>query len=179
MMLYLQLFVSFFKIGITSFGGMSMLPLIKSEMIAHGWMTVEQLSDIVAIAEMTPGPLGLNCATFAGFSAGGILGAIISNIAVMVPAFTLTAVAAAYFRAFSENRFLANMLTGIRPACVGMVVGVLVSLILTNYFPSSQVDFSAVIIGLVALFLLLKKNVSIPKVIILSALEGIFIYGIV
>ena len=66
MITVLQLFWSFCKIGFTSFGGMSMVPLINDEMVGHGWMTVTEVSDIVAIAEMTPGPIGLNCATFAG-----------------------------------------------------------------------------------------------------------------
>ena len=63
-MIYIQLFLSFMKIGFTSFGGMSMIPLILEEMTSHGWMTAEDLSNLVAIAEMTPGPLGINCATF-------------------------------------------------------------------------------------------------------------------
>ncbi|MBQ4470376.1 MAG: chromate transporter, partial [Synergistaceae bacterium] len=70
-MLLLELFWSFVKIGFTSFGGLSMIPLISGEMISHGWMTASEVSDIVAIAEMTPGPLGLNCATFAGMRAAG------------------------------------------------------------------------------------------------------------
>ena len=65
-MIYIELFVSFLLIGFTSFGGMSMIPLINAEMLSHGWMTATEVSDIVAIAEMTPGPLGINCATFAG-----------------------------------------------------------------------------------------------------------------
>ena len=73
-----QLFWSFCQIGFTSFGGMSMVPLINDEMVSHGWMNVSEVSDIIAIAEMTPGPLGLNCATFAGMRVAGILGAILS-----------------------------------------------------------------------------------------------------
>ena len=65
-MVLLELYISFLKIGFTSFGGLSMIPLISSEMLSHGWMTASEVSDIVAIAEMTPGPLGLNSATFAG-----------------------------------------------------------------------------------------------------------------
>ena len=65
-MIYLQLFWSFVKIGFTSFGGLSMVPLIRDEMLSHGWMTIDEVTDIVAIAEMTPGPLGYNSATFAG-----------------------------------------------------------------------------------------------------------------
>ena len=71
-MIYVQLFLSFMKIGFTSFGGMSMIPLILEEMTSHGWMTAEDLSNLVAIAEMTPGPLGINCATFTGTQTAGI-----------------------------------------------------------------------------------------------------------
>ena len=74
MMVLLELFVSFLKIGFTSFGGLSMIPLITSEMTAHGWMTASEVSDIVAIAEMTPGPLGLNCVMFAGHAHGRLFG---------------------------------------------------------------------------------------------------------
>ena len=71
----LELFWSFLKIGFTSFGGLSMIPLISHEVISHGWMNLGEVGDIVAIAEMTPGPLGFNCATFAGIHAAGIPGA--------------------------------------------------------------------------------------------------------
>ena len=75
-MILLQLFWSFCKIGFTSFGGVSMLPLINSEMLSHQWMTAAEIADIVAIAEMTPGPMGLNCATFAGIRVAGLTGAL-------------------------------------------------------------------------------------------------------
>ena len=100
MMLLLELFWSFVKIGFTSFGGLSMIPLISSEMISHGWMNAHEVSDIVAIAEMTPGPLGLNCATFAGMRAAGVFGA---------------------FDHFRDSRRLGQVMTGVRPACVGSV----------------------------------------------------------
>ena len=93
MMVLLELFISFLKIGFTSFGGLSMIPLITSEMTSHGWMTAAEVSDIVAIAEMTPGPLGLNCATFAGIHAAGIPGAIVANLGVLSPTFTVAALA--------------------------------------------------------------------------------------
>ena len=65
-MIYLRLFTAFMKIGFTSFGGMSMIPVIMQEMKINQWMTAEDLTNLIAIAEMTPGPLGINCATFAG-----------------------------------------------------------------------------------------------------------------
>ena len=74
-----RLYWSFVKIGFSSFGGMSMIPQISAEMLSNGWMNAAQVNDIVAIAEMTPGPLGFNCATFAGIQAAGIPGALAAN----------------------------------------------------------------------------------------------------
>lgn len=85
MLTILQLFWSFCLIGFTSFGGLSMIPLISGEMARHGWMTAAEVSDIVAIAEMTPGPLGLNCATFAGMRVAGPLGAMAANLGILPP----------------------------------------------------------------------------------------------
>jgi chromate transporter len=177
-MIYLQLFWSFVKIGFTSFGGMSMIPLINSEMAAHSWMTLSEVSDIVAIAEMTPGPLGLNCATFAGIRTAGVLGAICANLGVLSPTLTLCALAAVFFERFKKNTVMQHILTGVRPACVGMVAGVIVSLAMTNYTQQNQISLPAVGIGVLDFILLLKFKFSIPKVIVVSALLGIICFGI-
>ena len=96
-MVLLELYWSFLLIGFSSFGGLSMIPQISDQVLSHGWMTAEQVTDIVAIAEMTPGPLGLNCATFAGMQAAGIPGAIAANLGTLTPTLTLCAAAAAFF----------------------------------------------------------------------------------
>ena len=179
MMLLLELFWSFVKIGFTSFGGLSMIPLISSEMISHGWMNAHEVSDIVAIAEMTPGPLGLNCATFAGMRAAGVLGAVIANLGALAPTFTLCAVAAVFFEHFKENKRLGQVMTGVRPACVGMVAGVVIDLALANYIDSAgSVHVPSVMLGLVDLVFLLKFRLSIPKVLLFSAAAGIIMYGV-
>ena len=179
-MLLLELFWSFVKVGFTSFGGLSMIPLISSEMISHGWMTTHEVSDIVAIAEMTPGPLGLNCATFAGMRAAGILGAFVANLGALSPTYTLCAVAAVFFEHFRENKYLGRMMTGVRPACVGMVTGVVIDLALVNYVNVlGSPDVPAIVLGVVDLILLMKFRVSIPKVLMFSAVVGIIIYGVI
>ncbi len=178
-MLLLELFWSFVKIGYTSFGGLSMIPLISSEMISHGWMTAHEVSDIVAIAEMTPGPLGLNCATFAGMKAAGVLGAFVANLGALAPTYTLCAVGAVFFDHFRENKYLGYVMTGVRPACVGMVLGVVIDLALANYVVGGGVDVGAGVLGVVDLVLLLKYRVSIPKVLMLSAVVGVMLYGVV
>lgn len=178
MMLLLELFWSFVKIGFTSFGGLSMIPLISAEMISHGWMTAHEVSDIVAIAEMTPGPLGLNCATFAGMRAAGFAGAFVANMGALSPTYTLCAVAAVFFDHFRDNRRLGEIMTGVRPACVGMVAGVIVDLVLVNYVEAGNIHVPSVILGITDLILLLKFHVSIPKVLMLSAAAGIILFGV-
>ena len=170
MMVLLELFISFLKIGFTSFGGLSMIPLITSEMTSHGWMTAAEVSDIVAIAEMTPGPLGLNCATFAGMRTAGFLGAIAANLG------TLSSI---FFERFRTSNFMTKVMTGVRPACVGMIFGVIFSLCMTNYAADlGGISWPAIAIGAVSLLLLVRFKVSIPKVICLSGALGILLFGV-
>lgn len=177
-MVLLELFWSFLLIGFSSFGGLSMIPQISDQVLSHGWMTAEQVTDIVAIAEMTPGPLGLNCATFAGMQAAGIPGAVAANLGALTPALTLCAVAAAFFNRFRESRIMQRILVGVRPACLGMVLAVLVNLAGSTYLKKGTPHYAAVGIGLLDLVLVVKCKVSIPVVILLSAGLGLLLFGV-
>lgn len=177
-MVLLELFWSFLLIGFSSFGGLSMIPQISDQVLSHGWMTAEQVTDIVAIAEMTPGPLGLNCATFAGMQAAGIPGAVAANLGTLTPALTLCAVAAAFFNRFRNSRIMQKILLGVRPACLGMILGVIVSLAMDNYVRSGSLCWPSIAIGIVDLVLLLKCKVSIPVIICLSAGLGLLLFGL-
>ena len=168
-----QLFWSFCQIGFTSFGGMSMVPLINDEMVSHGWMNVSEVSDIIAIAEMTPGPLGLNCATFAGMRVAGILGAVLSVLGVLAPTFTLCALAAAFFEKFKNSRALKNIMVGVRPAALGIIVAVMIDLSRTNYLVDGVFTWRTAVIALIAFYLLTRRKWSVPKVIVISALLGL------
>ena len=172
----LKLFWSFLKIGFTSFGGLSMIPLISHEVVSNGWMNLSEVSDIVAIAEMTPGPLGLNCATFAGIKASGIPGAIDANLGVLTPTFSVAAVAAIFFQKFQKSHRMEEILTGVRPVCIGLIIGVIVSFCQTNYIIDSAISPQAILIGVIDLVLLFKWQVSIPKIILLSALLGLVLF---
>ena len=175
-MILLQLLWSFTKIGFTSFGGLSMIPLISNEMLVNHWMTAEEISDIVAIAEMTPGPLGLNCATFAGMKTAGILGAMMANLGVLMPTLTIGLAAAMCLEKFKNSRFLRNIMFGVRPSCVGMIFGVCISLSLSNYAVQGRICIPYVVLALTDLFLLLKIKISIPKLIGLNALVGLLFF---
>ncbi len=175
-MVLLELFWSFVKIGFTSFGGLSMIPLITSEMLSHGWMTAGQVTDIIAIAEMTPGPLGINCATFAGIHAAGIPGAIAAALGVMSPTFTLTALAAFSYEFFKKSKGMSRAMTGVRPAGIGMIAGVTLQLALAHYGSAGSALLPSLAISALDAALLIKWKVSVPKVICLSAALGILLF---
>lgn len=177
-MIYIELFLSFLKIGFTSFGGLSIISLLSSEVTAHNWMTLSEVSDVIAIAEMTPGPLGLNCATFAGMHMAGVPGAVIANIGVLFPSFSLCLAAAVFFEKFRASKRLNQMLVGIRPACIGLVLGIVYSLSISNYVSDGTVSLPCCLIGVLDLLLLLKIKASIPVVIVLSAGLGLLFFGI-
>lgn len=177
-MVLLKLYWSFLLIGFSSFGGLSMIPQISDQVITNGWMTVSQVTDILSIAEMTPGPLGLNCATFAGLQAAGIPGAIVANLGILTPTFTLGTLVAVFFYRYKNNRIMDKLLTGIRPACLGMVFGVLLSIMRSTYITENSINIWSIIIGLVDFILLSKFKASIPKIIIFSAGMGAVLFGV-
>ena len=176
-MLYVELFLSFAMIGFTSFGGMSMIPLIHNQMLSHGWMTAQEVADIVAIAEMTPGPLGLNCATFAGSRTAGVLGALCASAGVLLPSFTVTLVAAMFLKKFKESRGLSNALYGIRPVCIGMITAVIIQQSMSNYAGTLLfgISWQAILIGIVALVLLLRFKWGVPRTILVAAVLGLIL----
>ena len=176
-MIYLELFVSFLLIGFTSFGGLSMIPLINDQMLSHGWMTSQEVADIVAIAEMTPGPLGLNCATFAGTRTAGIPGALVASLGVITPSLTVTMLVAMFLAKFKESRLMDEALYGIRPVCIGMIFAVIIQQSMVNYAGTllGFLSWPAVVIGLVSLLVLFRFQWSVPKTIVLAAVLGLIL----
>ena len=167
-------------IGFTSFGGMSMIPLINDQMLSHGWMTAAEVADIVAIAEMTPGPLGLNCATFAGARTAGAAGALVASLGVLTPTLTLTLIAAMFLEKFKRSRVMGEALYGIRPACIGMIFAVIIQQSMANYAGTlfGFLSWPALVIGLISLVVLLRFKWSVPKTILLAAGLGLVLCGL-
>lgn len=177
-MVLLELYASFMKIGFTSFGGMSMVPLILEEMQAHSWMTTEDLSNLIGIAEMTPGPLGLNCATFAGNQTAGLPGCLAAVLGVLTPTLTLTLLAAVLFDRFSKSRHLTGIMRVIKPVCIAMIANVVLTLSAENYFDGRVPDLRAVFIGMVSFLLLRRFRWPVPKVLLEAAGCGVLLYGV-
>lgn len=155
-----------------------MIPLIVEEMQNHHWMSMKELTDLVAIAEMTPGPLGINCATFAGTQAAGVVGGITAVLGVLTPAYTLTLLAAVFFKKVRKNEIMDDIMGFVKPVCIGMVFGVIITLGKEAYLAEDGVDLIGLGIGAVMLFLLIKWKWSVPKVIAVSAVCGIGGYGL-
>ena len=139
---YLQLFLSFLKIGFTSFSGLSMIPVIRQETVRYGWMTDEELVDLIAIAEATPRPLALNSATFAGMRAAGIPGAVLAGLGVLAPSPTVAVFAAACFEKFRRSRIMNDLLLGIRPGSIGLMLGLTLTLARICYLRDGSIKRS-------------------------------------
>ena len=172
-MIYMQLYLSFLQIGFTSFGGLSMISVINQQMGLHGWMTVSEVADIIAIAEMTPGPLGINCATFAGLRVACFPGALAAMLGVLTPTFTLCLVIGIFFQRFKQSNMMQKALYGIRPACIGLTFGAITSLTLSNYVVDSEISLPAVLIGLIGFLLYYSKKINVPLLLLISGVGAL------
>ena len=121
--IYIQLFLSFFKIGLFGFGGgYAIISLIQHEIEVHGWMTQSEFTDIIAISQMTPGPIGINSATYVGYTASGtVLGSIIATFAIVLPSFLIMLTLVRFFFALQGNKYLEWAFLGLRPAVIGLI----------------------------------------------------------
>ena len=137
MTLLLDLFWTFFKVGLFTFGGgYAMLPLIQTEVERHGWMTEAQLIDFVAVSESTPGPFAVNIATFVGAERSGVLGAACATLGVVLPSFIIILIVAKLFAKFRKNRVVNECMQGLKPAVVGLIASALLSMAITVFLPS-------------------------------------------
>ena len=171
----LKVALSFLKIGAFSFGGgYAVLSFIQREVVeANGWITPEQFVDIVAIAEMTPGPIAVNSATFVGYNMFGVWGGIMCTLCTIAIPVILSLIVSFYFSKFKENRQLQNALKGIRPAVIGLIAASCLSIAEI----SITSVYSLLFFG-IALLLVWKFKVNpIITLIICGALGGVF-YGV-
>lgn len=122
MMVYLQLFYEFFKAGLFAIGGgMATLPFLYVISDKTGWYTYGQLADMVAISESTPGPIGVNMATYVGFTTAGVPGAAIATIGLITPSVIIILIIAGFLKAFKDNQYVQRAFYGLRPASTGLI----------------------------------------------------------
>lgn len=179
-MIYLQLFLSFVKVGAFSFGGgYAALPLIRDEVVnIQGWLSMDEFTDLITISQMTPGPIAINSATFVGIKIGGILGALAATAGCVLPAcIIVTALAWLYLR-FRKLDILQGILSALRPAVVSMIGAAGVSILLSSFFGDeamgvSSLKIQSVIIFAVCVVLLMKYKKSPVLVMILAGVLNV------
>ena len=181
-MIYLQLLWSFFQIGLFSIGGgYAAMPLIQQQVVdLHPWLTMGQFADIVAIAEMTPGPIAVNAATFVGMQVAGLPGAVVATLGcVLAPCVIVLTLAWLYYR-FRGLQLVQGVLGGLRPAVVALIASAGLSLALLAVFgqrslPSAQATFhpGAALIFAGAFFALRKWKPKPLWVMAAAALAGV------
>ena len=136
-MIYLELFLTFFKIGLfTIGGGYAMLPFIQAETIAHGWMTEAEIVNFIAVSESTPGPFAINIATYVGAETGGIFGSVCTTLGVVLPSLIIILIVAKIYDKFRQSKLVAGCMTGLKPAVVGMIGSAVLSVGQTAFFPA-------------------------------------------
>ncbi len=189
-MIFWQLFLSYLKIGFFGFGGgYAMLSLIQNEVVVrHAWMTNGEFADIVAVSQITPGPIAINSATYVGYTVGsqagspgcGVLGALVATAAVCLPALTIMLLITRFFLKLRDNRFVEGAMLGMRPVVIGMIAAAALLLIFPHGAAESERNFidpwSWLLFGGVLVGQWRKVNPIL--LIALSAAAGILIYRI-
>ena len=158
-MIYLQLFLSFFKIGLFGFGGgLAILSLIQMEVEANGWMSQQEFVDIVAVSQVTPGPIGINCATYVGYTTAGFWGSVLATSAIVLPSLIIMlSICQAYFwlsTRFKGTMYYEQTLRMLRFTVIGLIASAALMLIKPTTFIDST---SWLIFSLVAFFTVLPQ----------------------
>ncbi len=191
MNIYLLLFLTFLKIGSLSFGGgLGMISLLRDEVVSHSWLTDEELLNLVAVAESTPGPIAVNIATFVGAGEAGFFGGLLATLGVVLPSFIIILIIASLIKNLMKYKPVKAFLSGIRPAVIALILGMSVIMLLSAVLgvktsgDSLSFDYRAlaVIVAVAVSDRLLKakrKKPTSPIVLILiSALVGMGLYAI-
>lgn len=188
-MVFLQLFYTFFKIGLFGFGGgYAMLSMIQGEVVTrYGWLTAQEFTDIVAISQMTPGPIGINSATYVGYTIAdcygtsyGILGSIIATFAVVLPSFLLMLTISKFFLKYQKHPSVEAVFSGLRPAVVGLLASAALVLMNSENFSSPKEDIYSFVISclifLVAFIGTKKYKLNPIGMIVACGIAGLILY---
>ena len=190
-MIYLKLFLTFFEIGLFTFGGgYAMISLIREKALAFGWLTEEELLNMIAVSESTPGPIAVNMATFVGSTQAGVLGSLAATLGVVLPSFIIILLISALLKNFLKYKGVSAFLKGVRPAVVGLILATAVTtgVSIISGFKSIGSSFAPdvkaiIILAVIIAFALGFKKLSKKKpspilMILISAGLGMLVYSI-
>jgi len=191
-MIYILLFITFVKVGLFSFGGgYAMIPLIQREIELNGWLSTAEFVDIISIAEMTPGPIAVNSATFVGYKVAGIFGGLIATAGVATPSFFIIMLVSSVFFKFQKHPLSTALFYGIRPVILGLIVTAALFVAETVLFkkdisveffislackPLQAINLVGIAIFLLSLLALVKFKLHPVFVIIVAGILGIALF---
>ena len=175
-MIYLQLFLSFLQIGLFSFGGgYAAMPLIQGQVVTqHGWLSMEEFTDLITISQMTPGPIAINSATFVGIKIAGIPGALVATGGCILPSCVIVTLIAKLYLKYRNMAMLQGVLNSLRPAVVAMIAFAGISILLTAFWGSGaavdllRTNWVLVVIFVICLVLLQKFKMNPIWVMVLA-----------
>lgn len=185
MLMYLKLFITFFQIGLLSFGGgYAAIPLVENQVVVQqAWMSLEEFADIITIDELTPGPIAINTATFVGTKMAGVGGAICATLGCLMPAFIITLVMAKLYYKYRNLELINGALTGLRSMAVALIGSTALTLLVNALFGSglfgivlADFDIFAAVLFSIALFLLVKKDLNPFILMIGCGVAGLIVY---
>ena len=191
MMILLELFLTFFEIGALTFGGgYAMIPFVREQVLAHGWLSEEELLNMIAVSESTPGPIAVNMATFVGSEQVGILGSAAATLGVVLPSFIIILVISALLKNFLKYKGVGAFLSGVRPCVVSLILGTAITLFLSVLLGIGSGDFElnvdfigiiifALVVGISLIYKKKKGKKPSPILMIaISACLGMIFYSI-
>ncbi len=186
-MIYLSLFLNFILVGVMSFGGgYAALPIISETVTQrNAWLTTAEFTDIITISQMTPGPIGINAATFVGVKMGnsfggvfgGVLGGICATFGFVFPACVLVTILAIIYQKYKKSNVMGGILVGLRPASVGLITSAAVSIISVAFFGEELLDITFKSIDFIAIILSVVCFILMKKVKILSSPIAVIIFA--
>ncbi len=163
-MIYLRLFWEFFKTGLFAIGGgMATLPFLYDISDRTGWFTHAQLADMVAVSESTPGPIGVNMATYVGFLTGGVGGAAVATLGLITPSIIVILIVSAFLEKFRSSKYVSGAFYGLRPASTAMILAALVLVVKAAFLPAAGAAFDWRLPVLAAVLLVLTNAVPQTK----------------
>ncbi len=190
-MILLELFLTFFEIGALTFGGgYAMIPFVREQVLAHGWLTEEELLNMIAVSESTPGPIAVNMATFVGSNEAGILGSVFATLGVVLPSFIIILIISALLKNFLKYNGVKAFLSGVRPCVVSLILGTATTLFLSVLLGIGSGDFAlnidikgiiifAIIVALAMILKKIKGKKPSPILMIaISACLGMIFYSL-
>lgn len=181
-MIYLELFWSFFQVGLFCVGGgYASMPLIQAQVIdIHAWLSMSEFIDIFTISQMTPGPIGINAATFVGMKVAGFLGAIVATLGFVTPSFILGIVLAKLFFKYGNIGVIKGILNGLRPAVVALICSAGMSFIFLALFNTEKMPINVADIDYLGLFVLIVAFIAVRKKVgIIKILAGSGVLGLI